>query len=130
MVQPVTDLLLDHRETRRPRRPRIRRWIGRRNALATVFLEIPHCLAICACGNFSPTCSLRINAQVFQSDDFSMVDRCSLLERHNCSIFNRRRHVQATTTYPEQGYGYSGRRDLNALPAIVTTAFTATIIVG
>ncbi len=33
------------------------------SALATVFLEIPNCLAICACGNRSLTCSLRINAQ-------------------------------------------------------------------
>ncbi len=32
-------------------------------AFATVFLEIPSCLAISAFGNFSLTCNLRIKAQ-------------------------------------------------------------------
>jgi hypothetical protein len=32
-------------------------------AFATVFLEIPSCLAISAFRNLSPTCNLRINAQ-------------------------------------------------------------------
>jgi len=35
---------------------------------------------------------------VFQSDHFSIVDRCSLFERHICSDFNRHRHSTPSTT--------------------------------